>query len=157
MGINDIKIFDGFIDYCKKLNVNDYYKERYQSHYDCIEKVVGYYYYKKTTDNNDYGFIEFYKYIPDKFVYILNNRLSNQIDLPRNSYELFCSLDIVNDNKVNPIVKQKQYILKMTNIFPKNFTYNYIIHFMELLSISRAKNMCFPRDIIMKIAGHLFI
>ena len=152
MKIDNGDILNGFINYCKEgkndRKISDVYNNSYN--YSWINELKRYY----DSNDVDYTFIDCYKYFPNDFVDILNKKFSNDIDLPDKFVE---SLDIINNNNINQIVKQKQYILKMTNIFPKNYRDKYLIHFMELLSISRKANIYFSRDIIMKIAGNLFI
>lgn len=51
-------------------------------------------------------------------------------------------------------LKYKQYILKKTGIFPKTISTDNMIRFMEMLSI---KNDVLGKDLMMKIAGSLFL
>lgn len=106
---------------------------------------------------NDFSFMDYYNEYPDKFAHLLNSKFGNHVDLPKEFYQQFCNLKLLNNGQIHDNVKYKQYILKMTNIFPRNFSADGMIAFMELLSISRGNNNYLPKDIILKIAGHLFL
>ena len=118
---------------------------------DAIETMKYHYKY-----SSDYTLIDCCKQFPHIFNDILNEKFNKENELPKEFYQKFCNLNFSNNNKISSVIKYKQYILKMTNIFPKYFSDDKMILFMELLSISKSKNNLLPKDIIMKIAGHLF-
>lgn len=106
-----------------------------------------------TLNHNDYSFIEFYKYSSPQIDNLVN-RMKDTMVLPKQYYPLFCQLDLIKNDKISQKVIKKQYILQKTNIWPLNYSEKYMIQFMELLSLHQS---IFPKDILMLIAGYLFI
>jgi len=143
-------------------NLADYYEEN-EKNYDLMKKyclmaielnnsdAMDYLadYYEKNEKNNQ-SFVELYKY-EDNFINLFNDKFKDNINLDQKYYYSF--LQWKGENRSN-IVKMKQYILRKTNIFPKNYDEKYLIHFIEFISL---KNTKLPKDILNLIAGHLFI
>jgi TPR repeat protein len=121
-------------------------------------------YYKK--NENDKTFMELlllrtdHSVLSSKLMKNVTNFVCNNLSSAKNTnisrkyYELFCNLNL--GDKVDPIIKYKQAILKMTGIYPKKYSENYILQFMILLSLSSDNRCSLPKDIILLIAGHLF-
>tara|TARA_R110001599_G_scaffold54300_1_gene151116 strand:+ start:1090 stop:1962 length:873 start_codon:yes stop_codon:yes gene_type:complete len=90
--------------------------------------------------------------ITEKFISLLDEKFTYNIDLPIGLHSYFCQF-----KGVNKIVKMKQYILKKTGIFPKKYNDDYDIEFMELLFMCSCKKYIFPKDILLLIAGYLYV
>ena len=106
-------------------------------------------YYEKNEKNNQ-SFVELYKY-EDNFINLFNDKFKDNINLDQKYYYSFLQWK---SEKISHKVKMKQYILRKTNIFPKNYDEKYLIHFIEFISLKHTK---LPKDILNLIAGHLFI
>jgi len=108
-------------------------------------------YYKKI-GKNDQTFVELYKYEDKKyFIKLFNYKFKDNINLDQKYYYSFLQWK---SEKISHKVKMKQYILRKTNIFPKNYDKKYLFHFIEFISL---KNTRLAKDILNLIAGHLFI
>lgn len=83
----------------------------------------------------------------------LNIQFKKDFDLPSEYHAKFCSLNL--DNYIT-CIKTKQYILKKTGIYPKNYNKKHMLPFMELLCVSGSKDKVLPKDLILLIAGYLF-
>jgi len=108
--------------------------------------------YYRYTENNDQSFVDLYKY-EDKFINLFNDKFKDNINLDQKYYYSF--LQWKSENRSN-IVKIKQYILRKTNIFPKNYDEKYLNHFTIIVSLKNTKDTKLPKDILNLIAGHLF-
>lgn len=86
----------------------------------------------------------------ENFIQLINDKFKIKIDLPEKYYKTFCQW---NSKNLDEKVKMKQYILKTTGIFPRNYNDNYLIHFIEII---KTKSVL-PKDIMYLITGHLFI
>jgi hypothetical protein len=86
---------------------------------------------------------------------LINNYFESSIDLPKMYHESFCNISL--GKKIEPLVKYKQYVLKRTGIFPRKFKADSMILFMDILSIAGKRSCCLPSDIMMHIAGNLFV
>jgi len=108
--------------------------------------------YYEDIENNDQSFVELYKY-EDKeyFIKLFNYKFENNINLDQKYYYSFLQWK---GEEISDTVKMKQYILRKTNIFPKNYDKKYLFHFIEFISLKHTK---LPKDILNLIAGHLFI
>ena len=106
-------------------------------------------YYKR--NEKDLTFIDLYKYqkLSDIF-----ERFDYNITIPKKYHSSFCKWDL---SQQSYMVRNKQYILKKTNIFPCHNVSEYFFHFVEILSFSQDKKCVLPKDLMLKIGGHLFI
>ena len=95
----------------------------------------------------NYSFIDLYD--REEYIELINEKFKDDINLPKKYHYSFCKW---NSQKLNKIVKMKQYILKKTGLFPKKYDEEYITHFCEIISIKSK----LPKDIMNLIAGHLF-
>ena len=80
----------------------------------------------------------------------LLDMLTNLEDIPKESYSDYCQWDFQFSHRDHV----RQSILKMTGVFPTNYDHRYILQFYEVLAMSRASRL--PKDIMLKIAGHLY-
>ena len=110
---------------------------------------LGNYYYQNI---EDYSFLTL-PYKNKTIINIINNKFKKDNNLPKEFYESFCQWNFQNID-IDIKVKNKQYILKKTNIYPTNYKEEYMIPFMELTS---CKKSYFPKDIMNMIAGYLFV
>jgi TPR repeat protein len=101
---------------------------------------------------NEFSFLELYqeKNFPYKFL----KRFEKNVSLPKKYYYYFLKIDILFNDSVLQCIKNKQFILSKTGVWPSNYKDIYMIHFMELLSIRKSP---LPRDLLLLIAGYLFI
>ncbi|GAJ00711.1 unnamed protein product, partial [marine sediment metagenome] len=108
--------------------------------------------YYEYTEKNDQSFVELYKY-EDKeyFITLFNDKFKDNINLDQKYYYSFLQWK---SEKISETVKIKQYILRKTNIFPKNYNVKYLNHFNKIVNLKDTK---LPKDILDFIAGHLFI
>ena len=143
-------------------NLADYYEEN-EKNYDLMKKyylmaielnnsdAIDYLaFYYEEIEKNDQTFVELYKY-EDKFINLFNDKFKDNINLDQKYYYSFLQWK---SEKISYKVKMKQYILRKTNIFPKNYDKKYLFHFIEFISLKHTK---LPKDILNLIAGHLFI
>ncbi len=126
--------------------------------YNCpfsMSKLIKYYNFKR----DDFSFldinpknlnigndIEYCKFLNDKF--------KGNFTLPLEYHSKFCAI-VTKVDSLSTCIRNKQYILKKTGVYPKYYDKEYMIHFMELC-ISGTKNKL-PKDLILLIAGHLFV
>jgi TPR repeat protein len=116
--------------------------------------------YYKMAPKVDFSFIELFDYYADNesLIWLMNNKLKQENSkFPKHLYQRFCNLNIINNDRIDNSLKNIQYILKMTNIFPSSYyNSNHMIRFMELLYLCYNPKCFFSKDIMMKIGGHLF-
>lgn len=112
-----------------------------------LETIKEYY----RSNKDDISILDFYNYMPklldgylDRFLYC---------DLPKEYHERFCNLKLDVYTSLQ-VIRIKQFILRKTGIWPKHYSDIYLIHFMEIISL---RHSIFPRDILLLIAGYLFI
>ena len=116
---------------------------------DSICDLLDYY-----SEVNDLSFIKLSveNSIQESFVPLLNEKFLFNLDLPLELHSYFCQF-----KGVNKIVKMKQYILKKTGIFPKKYSDKYDVEFMELISMCSCEKYIFSQDILLLIAGYLYV
>lgn len=113
---------------------------------------------------NDYSFLKlfFQSNQKDNVFHTLacnsiNRRFTDNKNLiPKQNIESFCQCNFQGIPGINDEIKLKQYIVRKTNIFPIKLSMDLQLTFMEMLSISSQK-CCLPKDLILHIAGYLFI
>lgn len=104
---------------------------------------------------DDYSFFDLYKYKKNPTFYYILTKLENNIILPKEYYPQFCQQVYSN---ASPIVIMKQYVLKKTGIWCIKNPLKHITEFIELVAISESNvNQIIPKNIILMIAGYLFI
>ena len=142
--MNNLGIYYEFIEENYNLAKKYYLMSIEQNDSDGIINIKKYY-----SKHNDYSFVELYKY-QDEFIDLMNDKFKGNIDLPEKYHYSFCQW---NSENLDEKVKMKQYILKKTGVFPKNYNEKYLIHFMEIISTKKNK---LTKDIMNLIAGRLF-
>ena len=99
---------------------------------------------------NDLSLIDFFD-IPS-LKPLLCKRLKVIKKIPKEFHCSFCKWNFADNHKL----KIKQDILKQTGIYPCNYDPTLLSQFGELLSLSK-QPLVLPKDIILTIAGYLFI
>ena len=109
--------------------------------------------YYKDEGKNDLSFVDFFD-IPS-LRQLLSKRLKVIKKVPKEYHSSFCKWNF-NDDHDDHELKMKQYILRKTGIYPCNYDPALLLHFMELMLLSE-KPVALPKDIILTIAGYLFV
>ena len=111
-------------------------------------------YYKKE-GCNDYSVVDLFEFQHEIDIYELMVSIfkRSNVKLPAEFHSAFCKWNF----SLNQDLDMKQYILKKTGIFPSNYNAKYLTQFMELLSFSRVENLLLTKDVILTIAGYIFI
>jgi len=119
---------------------------------DAMNNLAVYY---ENTEKNYQSFVELYKY-EDKedIINLFNDKFENNINLDQKYYYSFLQWK---GEEISDTVKMKQYILRKTNIFPKNYYEKYLNHFNIIVNLNNTTETKLPKDILNFIAGHLFI
>jgi len=113
---------------------------------------LGWYY--QYTEKNDQSFVELYKYEDKHYIInLFNYKFKDDINLDQKYYYSFLQWK---SEEISDTVKIKQYILRKTNIFPKNYNEKYLNHFNIIVNLKNTKDTKLPKDILNLIAGHLF-
>ena len=99
---------------------------------------------------NDLSFVNFFD-IPSLRP-LLFKRLKVIKKVPKEFHSSFCKWNFDDDHEL----KMKQYILRKTGIYPCKYDPALLFHFMELISLSE-KPVGLPKDVILTIAGYLFV
>ena len=114
---------------------------------DAIRDLLWYY---EHEGKNDLSFVDFSD-IPS-FRPLSSKRLKVIKKVPKQFHSSFCKWNFEDDHEL----KMKQYILRKTGIYPCNYDPALLLHFMELMLLSE-KPVALPKDIILTIAGYLFV
>ena len=136
-----------------------YYYQNVEKNYDLMKKYYvmamelgnlnSMYNLRVYYDNNESDF-SFLKYA-DNFGDLIQKRFRKNVDLPQEYHHDFCQL-----KNVSRELKVKQDILKKTSLFPKNYTKEYDVEFIELVSMASCSNKySLTKDMLLLIAGHL--
>jgi len=158
IGINHSDAMNNLADYYENIEENyDLMKKYYLmaielNHSYAMNKLALYY---EENEENDQTFVELYKYEnKESIMNLFNYKFKNNINLDQKYYYSFLQWK---SDKISDTVKTKQYILRKTNIFPKNYNKKYLIHFNKIVNLKNTTETKLPKDILNFIAGHLFI
>ena len=114
---------------------------------DAIQDLSWYY---EHEGKHDLSFVDFFE-IPAVRP-LLSERLKVIKKVPKEFHSSFCKWNFDDDHEL----KMKQYILKKTGVYPCNYDPALLFNFIELVSLNN-QPLTLPKDIILTIAGYLFI